>query len=620
MEPLYMNRPVTGRARLRTVATLALLAMPAAGAAAQLAMPTTSDPRVGLSAGLTNAGMVEKNLKLVSNRPKPDNMMGRTAAGEPDLGGLTYANSDLAFRGNYVFQGNFNGFQIWDVSDPKNPRLRTSHACTTGQGDPSIFGNLLFISAEGAGNRVDCTDQRITEQVSKDRFRGVRIFDVSDLDNPKPVGWAQNCRGSHTNTLVPDPRDKNIVYIYISGSAGVRDPGELEGCSSAPPDSAGSSRGRIDIVRVPLDNPAEARVVAGARIFTELTAPQGRGGGAGGAAAAGAGRAGGAPPGGAGATPAPAAPRRGGPDQCHDITVYPEAGLAGGACGGYGILLDIRDPLNPRRLDAAQDTNFVFWHSATFSNDGRKVVFTDEWGGGTAPRCRAVEPIAWGSNAIFTIDGPQLKQHAYFKMPAVQSDQENCVAHNGSLVPIPGRDVMVQGWYQGGVSVFEFTDVTKPVELAYFDRGPLDGGRLYTGGSWGAYWYNGYIYSSEIARGLDIIELVPSDMLSKNEIDAARTVIWPEFNPQTQLRIVWPPSFALPRAYLDQLERNSGLAAERIAQVRRDLDAAERLSGTARSQALTRLATGLAPQAASARDSAKANMVVQAIRELATAR
>ena len=620
-----MSRLSSGRCvTVAAAATLALGSLPAA-LHAQLPMPTTNDPRVGLRGGLTDAAVSARNLRLVANRPKGEPLSPKDSTGQPNLAGLTYANSDLAFRGNYVFQGNFSGFQIWDVSDPKNPVLRTTYTCATGQGDPSIHGNLLFISAEGPGNRVDCGAQGVQETVSRDRFRGVRIFDVSDLANPKPVGFAQNCRGSHTHTIVPDPRDTSVVYIYISGSAQVREAGELEGCSSAPADSAGSSRGRIDVVRVPIANPAEARVVNGARIFGSLTRPATHGMPPGDTttprrrppAAAG------APA--AGAPGAPAAPGaqaaasqvRPGPDQCHDITVYPAIGLAGGACGGYGLLLDISDPVNPTRIDAAADTNFAFWHSATFSNDGSKIVFTDEWGGGTQPRCRATDPIPWGADAIFTIANRKMTQHAYFKLPAAQSAVENCVAHNGSLIPIPGRDVMVQGWYQGGVTVVDFTDPAKPVELAHFDRGPVDSTRLIIAGSWGAYWYNGYVYSSEMARGLDILELTPSELLSQNEIDAARSVVMAEFNPQSQPRLVWPATFSLPRAYLDQLERGRGLAADRIAQLRRGLDAAERLEGQPRRQALTRLASGLESQAAGAADKARVRLLTQAVRELA---
>ena len=296
---------------------------------------------------------------------------------------------------------------------------------------------------------------------------------------------------------------------------------------------------------------------------------------------------------------APAAAGRGrgnqgpptGPNQCHDITVYPEIGLAGGACAGLGLLLDIRDVAHPQRLDFAADANMSFWHSATFSNDGTKVLFTDEWGGGSAPRCRATDKMEWGADAIFTIENNKLKFHSYYKMPAAQTDTENCVAHNGSLIPIPGREVMVQSWYQGGVSVFDWTDPDHPKEIAFFDRGPISAERLVGAGSWSAYWYNGVIVSSEIARGLDIYELLPSPLVSKNELDAAKTVKQTYWNPQDQQKIVWPPSFALARAYLDQLERSKGLPADTIASARTALANAERRSGSQRKTALTQLAT-----------------------------
>ncbi|HEY0969652.1 MAG TPA: hypothetical protein VGE02_01610 [Gemmatimonadales bacterium] len=606
-----MSQSRSGRSRaVAAAAALALTSIASIPAALQaqlqLPMPTTNDPRVGLRPGLTDAEVAAKNMRLVANRPKPDALMPRDSAGRPDLGGLTFANSDLAFRGNLVFQGNFSGFQIWDVANPADPKLVTTYVCATGQGDPSIWGNLLFISAEGPGNRVDCGDQGVEEVVSRDRFRGVRIFDVSDLKNPKPVGWVQNCRGSHTHTVVPDPRDASVVYIYISGSAQVREAGEMEGCNDLPANDANSARGRIDVVRVPLANPAEARVVNGARIFTELTRPATHD----------------MPPGDTTtqrrrpAAAAPAGPRPG-PDQCHDITVYPEVGLAGGACGGYGILLDISEPSNPVRLDFAADSNFAFWHSATFSNDGSKVVFTDEWGGGTQARCRATDPIPWGADAVFTIENRKLVQHGYFKIPAAQSGIENCVAHNGSLIPIPGRDVMAQGWYQGGVSVIDFTDPANPVEIAYFDRGPVDPDRLYIGGSWGAYWYNGNIYSSEILRGLDVLELTPSEHLTQNEIDAARSVVMAEFNPQSQPKLVWPATFSLARAYLDQLERGQGLAADRVTAARTALDAAEKLSGAQRESALMKVATDVESQMGGAKDAERVRLFTGAVRELA---
>ncbi len=309
-----------------------------------------------------------------------------------------------------------------------------------------------------------------------------------------------------------------------------------------------------------------------------------------------------------------------GPNQCHDITVYPEIGLAGGACGGYGLLLDIKDVANPKRIDQAADINMSFWHSATFSNDGTKILFSDEWGGGSQPRCRETDKLEWGANALFTIDNGKMNFKSYYKIPAAQTSFENCVAHNGSLVPIPGREVMVQGWYQGGISVFDWTDPSMPQEIAYFDRGPLDGTRLITAGSWSVYWYNGMIVSSEIQRGLDIFELLPSGLLSRNEIDAAKTVRFDFLNAQEQRKLVWPPSFAKARAYLDQLERSKGLAEVTISTVRTQLAAAEKLSGGARQQALKKLGAQLNTAASGAGDPAKARLLSSSVAELATAR
>lgn len=565
---------------------------------------STTDPRVGLRAGLVGAGEASSNITLVSHSAKSSQL-----DGEGGARGLTFANSDLAFRGNYVYQGNFSGYQIWDISNPTSPVLRKTLVCGTGQGDPSIYGNLLFISSEGTGNRTDCGTQGVQDKVSADRMVGVRIFDISDLANPRKVADVQTCRGSHTHTLVPDMNDKSVVYVYVSGSAGVRSSDEVPGCVDGPIDSVSAARFRIEIIRVPLAHPEEAKVVSFARIFNGLSAPSAHG----------------AAPGDAGAPPrtprpnptgAPPAPR-GGPNQCHDITVYAEAGYAGGACGGYGLLLDIRDPLNPKRVQAVGDTNFAFWHSATFNNDATKVLFTDEWGGGTQPKCRADDPIDWGGDAIFTINNGRMTQGAYFKMPAAQTKQENCVAHNGSLVPVPGRDIMAQGWYQGGLDVIDFTDASHPYELAYFDRGPVDSTKMVTAGYWAAYWYNGHIIASEIARGLDIFELKPSAYLSQNEIDAAKLVRFEQFNPQMQPKFVWPAAFPVVRSYLDQLIRGQGLARSRTAAIAMELDAAEKMSGAGRKTALTTLASQLDGDAQGAADASRVRAMATAVRSLA---
>ena len=561
------------------------------------------DRRVGLKPGMHDAGEAIWNLGKMSTTVAPEGFVGVT-------------NSDLAFSGKYAIQGNYNGFMIWDMTNPRRPQLVKSYLCPASQSDVSVYKNLLFVSAEGLTGRTDCGMQGVPDTVSSVRMRGIRVFDVTDMANPKYVGSVQTCRGSHTHTVVEDPKDKENVYIYVSGSAGVRSPNELPGCSAlSPDDDPNSSLFRIEVIRVPLARPQDARLVNSARIFEGLkAAPRHADPVDSAALAARAARA--AQPGGGGANNRGQGMRGGGPTQCHDITVYPAVGLAGGACGGYGLLLDISDVTNPVRIDAASDSNFAFWHSATFSNDGTKILFTDEWGGGRAPRCRPTDKPEWGADAIFTIENRKLKFHSYYKIPAPQTALENCVAHNGSLIPIPGREVMVQGWYQGGISVFDWTNPAKPFEIAYHDRGPSDSTKVGAGGSWSVYWYNGAIVSSEIARGLDVFELHPSEFISQNEIDAAKTVHFDYLNAQGQPKMVWPPSFALARSFVDQLERNKCLATDRIASVRQSLSSAERASAKDRQAALTQLSTQLASDVQSSCDGARVQKLRDALKDL----
>ena len=526
------------------------------------ATSTTNDPRVGLKAGFRDAAHAALGMELVATMPRAEGFYdpkapagsvttpragrggrGRgadaaaattsttsttstTTAGAAEApapepagpaapapgGGLNFANSDIAFRRADMFIGNFNGFNTYDIETPKKPRLLASVVCPGGQGDMSVHGNLLFMSVEQTRGRVDCDTKGVTETASPERFRGVRIFDISDIGKPKQIAAVQTCRGSHTHTLVTDPKDTANIYIYGSGTGQVRPGEELAGCSSDDPDKdPNTALFSIDVIKVPLAAPARAAIVSRPRIFSDPTT----------GAIAGLEKGGDRGPGTQAARVT---------NQCHDITVYPAVGLAAGACSGNGILLDISDPVKPVRLDAASDVNFAYWHSASFNNDGTKVIFTDEWGGGTAPRCRATDQLNWGADAIFDIVDKKLVFRSYFKMPAAQTDQENCVAHNGSLIPVPGRDIMVQGWYQGGVSIFDFTDSAHPVEIAYFDRGPLDAASLIVGGYWSTYWYNGRVYASEISRGVDIFKLLPSAHLTQNEIDAASLVRMDVFN------------------------------------------------------------------------------------------
>jgi len=580
----------------------------------------TSDPRFKLSPGVYNAGEASMGLKHLMLAKKPeafdlgtndpnapkvnDSLKTVLGIGQPQmvpgpmklvLAGLGFANSDLAFQGNKLFLGNFYGVNIYDISNPAKTSLLTSMICPGGQGDVSVYKNLMFMSVEMANGRVDCGvqgfppppppqpgQQNQPPAASKDRFRGVRIFDISDIKAPKQVGAVQTCRGSHTHTLVVDPNDKENVYIYVSGTSFVRQEEELPGCSGGTPDkNPNTALFRIDVIKVPVAAPQNAKVVSSPRVFmdprTGVINSLNNGGSL---------------------SDKETTPHD--TNQCHDITVYSAIGLAAGACSGNGILLDIKDPANPKRVDAVNDTNYSYWHSASFSNDGKKVVFTDEWGGGLGARCRPNDPNKWGADAIFNLENNKLTFANYYKLPAAQGDSENCVAHNGSLVPVPGRDIEVQAWYQGGISVMDFTDAAHPQEIAYFDRGPIDPNLLVLGGDWSAYWYNGNIYASEIARGLDVFELTPTKFLTQNEIDAAKTVKVAELNVQNQQKIEWPKNLTVAKAYLDQLERSQGLAGDRLASLRAAI-------GKGDTSGLKKMAPALEKDAAAASNPADAS-------------
>jgi hypothetical protein len=551
---------------------------------------SSDDPRIGLKGGLHDAGEAAFGLERIASLPKPPGFdavtttPARPAEGDrperPERIQYGSTNSDLAFSGNHLFVGNYNGLNFYDIDNPAKTLLRASVVCPGGQGDVSVYGHLLFMSAEASNGRIDCGTQgtfpegykppeeppfkegevrppRPPDPANPDRFRGVRIFDISDITNPKQVAAVQTCRGSHTHTLVIDPKDKENVYIYVSGTGTPRAPEEMAGCSTGDPaTNPDTALFRIDIIQVPLAHPELAKIVAGPRIFTDTQTGAVNGLWKGGKH-------------GEGTQTTQVT------DKCHDITVYSAIGLAAGACSGNGILLNISDPLHPVRIEAVSDPNYAFWHSATFNNEGTKVLFTDEWGGGGQPRCRPTDPMNWGADAIFTLSKGKLTLASYYKMPAPQTELENCVAHNGSLVPIPGRDVFVQAWYQGGVSIMDFTDASHPFEIAYFDRGPVDPTKRSLAGMWSVYWYNGFIYGSEIARGVDVFKLVPNKFITQNEIDAANQVHFEELNVQNQPKITWPANFIVARAYLDQLARSNSLPTQRLTALRAAIDKAE---------------------------------------------
>jgi uncharacterized protein (DUF305 family) len=544
----------------------------------------SDDPRAGLKAGLDDAGQAISNLELVASLPKPAGFVDPNnpaelppsrlkkkddeaagdgeeakdddAEGEGDERSplLSFSNTDMAFAGDVMVAGSYHGFNVYRLGEGGLPQLLSSIVCPGGQGDVSIVGDLLIMSVEQTRGRLDCGLEGISEDVSAERFRGIRIFDISDLTRPVQVGAVQTCRGSHTHSVVSGPGKDGKIIVYNSGTSSVREEEELAGCFDESPGDDRTALFRIDVIEIPVDDPSQARIVDSPAVFadpeTGVLAGLWRGGDHG-----------------------DETQDTSQTDQCHDITVFPSAKIAGGACSGNGILFDISDPLKPQRIDEVVDTGFAYWHSATFNNDGTKVIFTDEWGGGGRARCRAFDPLTWGADAIYDIVDGQLQFRSYFKLPAPQVEQENCVAHNGSIVPVPGRDIFVQAWYQGGISIVDFTDSANPVEIAYFDRGPIDAEDMVVGGFWSVYWYDGSIYGTEIVRGLDVFKLLPSEHLSENEVAAALLADQGDvFNPQQQFPVTWPAEPVVARAYLDQLERSKSVSDTLLADLVTALD------------------------------------------------
>ncbi len=546
----------------------------------------SSDPRATLAAGFKDAGEAAMNLKLVASLPKPAGFFDpKNPSGLPPIKPkkgndtekesdntddgqsldntqwsdrsplLSFSNTDMAFQDDIMVAGSYHGFNIYKLQEDGTPKLYSSVVCPGGQGDVSVVGDLLLMSVEQTRGRVDCGLQGISEDVSADRFRGLRIFDISDLAKPVQVGQVQTCRGSHTHSVVT--QDETKLIVYNSGTSSIRDGEELEGCVGRIPGDDRTALFRIDVIEIPLADPSKSRIIDSPTVFADEKT----------------GRLAGLWQGGDHGDDTQETSQT---NHCHDITVFPEAKIAAGACSGNGILFDISDPLKPKRIDEVVDTGFAYWHSATFNNDGTKVLFTDEWGGGSRPRCRVYDPKDWGANAIYDIVNQELVFKGYYKMPAPQTDAENCVAHNGSIIPVPGRDIFAQAWYQGGLSISDFTDSTNPVEIAYFDRGPIHEKKLVLGGYWSTYWYNGKIYGTEIARGMDVFSLIPSEHLSENEIAAAALADQGNtFNPQQQFPVTWPAEPVVAKAYMDQLQRSDNITAEAFAELTQVLDRAE---------------------------------------------
>jgi polyhydroxyalkanoate synthesis regulator phasin len=570
----------------------------------------STDPRAGLAPGLYDAGEAIMNLQLLSSLRKPlgfydpGNPIER-GADKPDASEdeqttpaegskddkdkpqsmenaaqdrrypmLSFANTDMAFSNDVLVTGSYHGFNMYRIDAEGIPVGLSSVVCPGGQGDVSIVGDLLIMSVEQTRGRLDCGLKGVVADASPERFRGLRIFDISDLTRPKQVGAVQTCRGSHTHSVVAGPTADGKIIVYNSGTSSVREEEELESCIDELPGDDRTALFRIDVIEIPITDPSKSRIVSSPAVFAD---PK---------------------------TGALAGLWRGGDhgddtqdtwrtDQCHDITVFPSANLAAGACSGNGILFDISDPLDPVRIDTVTDTGFAYWHSATFNNAGDKILFTDEWGGGSRARCRAWDPLDWGANAIYDIDNGKLEFQSHYKMPAPQLETENCVAHNGSIIPVPGRDIFVQAWYQGGISVIDFTDSNKPFEIAYFDRGPVLEDELIVGGYWSAYYYQGRIYGTEITRGLDVLTLLPSEYLSANEI-AAAALAYPSigprktFNPQQQIPMSWPASPIVARVYIDQLFKDGAINAKTAKRVIDIVDVAERAMASGGDKNLSR--------------------------------
>ncbi|MEU7483744.1 hypothetical protein [Streptomyces sp. NPDC042319] len=487
-----MPRPLGRRGHLRAaVAACGLLAsLFAAGPAAATPDPgDTPSVQREVSSGQradTKEAIKDGEIPGVDEVVHSDNV--RHLANLPKTA-LKSTNSDLAFQGKYAFAGNYDGFAIYDISRPSKPRTVSQVLCPGSQNDVSVSGDLLFLSTDSSRSDDSCssTTQPATEKSS---WEGMKVFDISDKENPKYVAAVETACGSHTHTLAPDRKD---VYVYVSSYSP----------SEAFPDCRPPHDG-ISVIKVPRSAPEKAAVIDFPVLFPDGGNP--------------------------GGSTNPGVSQTTG---CHDLTTFPKLKLAAGACMGDGILLDIKNPAAPKVIDRVQDNvNFAFWHSATFNESGKKVVFTDELGGGGAATCNEKIGPNRGADGIYDITGKgdhrKLVFRSYYKIPRHQADTENCVAHNGSLIPAKGRDIMVQAWYQGGVSIWDFTDSARPKEIGYFERGPLSADTLVGGGSWSAYYYNGYIYSNDMAKGFDVLKI------DDRRTDSARSVHLSELNVQTQ--------------------------------------------------------------------------------------
>ena len=418
-----------------------------------------------------------QNLKILGSAPKTSAVP-------------SYRNSDLAFWGNLTFAGNYEGFRVIDHSDPGNPAVIANVACPGSQHDVSVWKGLLFLSVDSPRSGPGCDSVSASPG-----FEGIRIFDVSDPANPTYAGAVATDCGSHTHTLVPDSSDPGRVLLYVASypSTVLAESAYGNSCSRIATDGSPTGHSKISVVEVPLADPGSASVVSEPQVpLNDYRGDLGWRG-------------------------------------CHDISVFTAIDRAAAACAGEGQIWDISDPENPTTLARIHNPNVDFWHSATFTWDGRTVLFGDEAGGGTQPRCRASDPATVGAIWIYDVAGLDNQDatavepwRSHFKIPRVQGDTARCTMHNFNVLPLEDRYVAVSAAYSGGTTAFDFTNTARPVEVGHQDP--------HGANTWSSYWYNGFIHTNDTGRGVDVMLLT----------DAARSGAkrLPHLNPQTQERVI----------------------------------------------------------------------------------
>ena len=404
------------------------------------ARPAMADPTGPPGSG-SGQDQHSRNMKLLGSSPKT---------------GTT--NSDLAFWGKIAYQGNYNGFRVIDISRPDRPSVLADVDCGSGQGDVTVWQNILVRSVDYPMTERSCAGERSPDPTLPGQFEGVQIFDVSDPRHPQLTKLVDTDCGSHTNTLIPDPAHGRVLIYVLSYFL-------LPGPKCGDGREANPLHAKFSIVSVPLTHPQDAAVVATPPIDAEPFALEGLG------------------------------PTIG----CHDVGVFMPLHLAAVACLSEAQLWDISDPLHPRTITRIQepDPGFEIWHSAAWTWDGKYIIFGDESDSGS---CHGDQTEMDGQVWFYRLG--DLRQGGTtpvgsFLIPRDQGD-EYCSAHMFNVIPVENRYVLVSSWYGGGVDVIDFTDPAHAVEVGYYDvESPQQGSH------WAAYWYNGFIYGSDIPNGFD---------------------------------------------------------------------------------------------------------------------